>query len=172
MLKLLETKQFDDVFAIMEESFPRDEHRPYDEQKELLRDPHYRIYVIDDKNGKIKSFVAVWQFEKFVYVEHLATSREFRNCGLGGVILDELNNLFDCKICLEVEPPTTDLTKRRIAFYERNGFYLNEYPYVQPPISKGRSEVNLLIMSSDGNITKDEFDGVKTTLYKYVYKVE
>ncbi len=172
MLKLLETKQFDDVFSIMDASFPIDEHRPYDEQKELLRDPHYRIYVIDDETtGKIKSFVAVWQFEKFVYIEHLATSGEHRNCGLGGVILDELNNLFDCKICLEVEPPTTDITQRRIAFYERNGFYLNDYSYVQPPISAGRKEVDLLIMSTGGKISKDEFDKVKNTLYKHVYKV-
>lgn len=171
MLKLLETEKFDDVFAIMEESFPRDEHRPYDEQKELLSNPYYRIYVIGDENGEIKSFAAVWQFEKFGYVEHLATSSRFRNLGLGGVMLRELRKLSENKICLEVELPTNELSKRRIAFYERNGFYLNEYPYVQPPISKGRNEVDLLIMSSDGKITKDEFDDVKNTLYKHVYMV-
>lgn len=172
MLRLIQEQEFEDVFAIMDTSFPIDEHRPYDEQKALLGDSFYRIYVIDDENsGKIKSFAAIWKFENFVYIEHLATSAEYRNCGLGGVMLNDLRELFDCKICLEVELPTTDITKRRIAFYERNGFYLNSYAYVQPPISAGRKEIDLLIMSSDGKISKEEFDEVKNTLYKYVYKV-
>ncbi|MCI8448180.1 MAG: hypothetical protein HFH30_07230, partial [Eubacterium sp.] len=75
------------------------------------------------------------------------------------------------RICLEVELPENDLAKRRIRFYERNGFFLNQYPYVQPSISKGRSPIPLLIMTSGQPVSEKIFQEIKSTLYEYVYGV-
>ena len=36
MLKKMEIKDFDQVYTLMEESFPKDEYRDYQKQKELL----------------------------------------------------------------------------------------------------------------------------------------
>ena len=71
--------------------------------------------------------------------------------------------------CLEVELPETDMARRRIGFYMRNGFFLNEYDYIQPPISKGRLPVPLRIMTSGGRITQADFEKIRTVLYKEVY---
>lgn len=173
MLEKLQLQDFDKVYAIMEEAFPDDEHRFYDEQKALLDNPKYTIYGLrNDQNGEIKAFITVYQFDDFAFVEHFATNVLYRNQGLGAVILRELQDMLQCRICLEVELPDTDMAVRRIGFYRRNGFSLNNYDYIQPPMSKGKNSMPLLIMTTDGTITKGEFDTIKSTLYREVYKVK
>ncbi|MBR3576250.1 MAG: GNAT family N-acetyltransferase [Clostridia bacterium] len=162
----IDIADFDKMFEIMEKSFPTDERRPKEEQKELFENPLYTVYCA----GEMKAFIAVWEFESFVYVEHFAVSPEYRNEGLGSKMLSALMGMYDKKIVLEVEPPETDVAKGRIGFYERNGFYLNEYPYIQPPISKGKQEVPLMIMTSAMPVSEQEFEEIKNTLYKEVYK--
>lgn len=171
MLQKLKTVDFDKVFRIMELSFPEDEFRTYDEQKALLKNAYYQIYVLTNENGEeIKAFVSIWQFHKMVYIEHLAVNPEFRNGKLGTRILQELQSMYpDQQICLEVELPEEEMAVRRIGFYERNGFYLNEYDYMQPPISKGRKRIPLLIMTSVRKISRDEFEEIREILYTNVY---
>lgn len=170
MFTKLDIAEFDEMFSIMEKSFPLDEYRPYDEQKALFDNQYYNVYA--EKEDAVKGFIAVWDFTEFLYVEHFAVNPDCRNQGTGAKILKELVKLFSKPLCLEVEPPENELTKRRIGFYERNGFFLNEYPYVQPPISKGKNPVPLMIMSSGKALTENEFHIIKEKLYREVYKVE
>ncbi|MBR7146301.1 MAG: GNAT family N-acetyltransferase, partial [Oscillospiraceae bacterium] len=51
-----------------------------------------------------------------------AVREDCRGSGIGSELLDELIGTLPHPICLEVEPPETEIAKRRIAFYERNGF--------------------------------------------------
>lgn len=169
MFEMLKTEEFNEMFSIMEKSFPLDEYRPYNEQKALFENEYYNVYAV--KEEKVKGFIAVWDFPEFLYIEHFAVSPEFRNQGIGEKILKELKALFNKPLCLEVEPPENALTKRRIGFYERNGFFLNAYPYTQPPISKGKNPVPLMIMSTGKELSESEFHIIKNTLYKNVYKV-
>lgn len=74
-------------------------------------------------------------------------------------------------IVLEVEPPDTDMAQRRISFYERLGFHLNPFEYMQPPLQKGQPELSLKIMSYPQTLTDAEFALYKETLYSKVYKV-
>ena len=71
-----------------------------------------------------------------------------RGLGLGSKMLKETAKLFEKPLCLEVEPPTTDIARRRIRFYERNGMCFNDYEYVQPPLSEGQNSLPLKIMTS------------------------
>ncbi len=170
MLKKLEKQNFDRVFAVMEESFPPDEYRPYEEQKTLLEEGRYGIYILPDGDSSdIKAFIAVWQFDDFAFVEHFAVNQKYRSQGLGSRILDEVKQELGCQICLEVELPETELAKRRIGFYERNGFVLNDYPYEQPPISAGRTAIPLKIMTSGGGVTEERFSKIRDILYREVY---
>lgn len=173
MLRKMNETEFDTIFSIMETSFPVDEYRPYDEQKALLQDTRYCIYVLPDSdNGTPKGFIAVWQFDDFSFIEHFAVNPVYRNQGLGAFILQEISRLSGRQLCLEVELPQTDFAKRRIAFYKRNGFFLNEYPYMQPPISKGRQPIPLLIMTSGDIISEARFEEMKKTVYREVYKAQ
>lgn len=161
---LIKTNNFDSVYRIMEESFPTDERRPYLEQKSLLLDPRYSIY--EDNGG----FLCVWEFDEFIFIEHFAVDKQKRNSGIGSKLLAEFLENSEKLVCLEVEPPDTEIAKRRIGFYERNGFFLNEYDYFQPPISKGKNIVPLMIMTSGKKIPKGVFDKLRDTLYKEIYK--
>jgi len=148
----------------MQASFSDDEYRPYDEQLALFEEPEYRIYYMP------AGFLAVWEFESFIYIEHFAVDPALRNSGTGSAMLQELVKQYQKPICLEVELPEDELTRRRIGFYERNGFVFNEYPYIQPPISKGKSPVPLRIMTYKSEITREEFQKMKEILYRRVYK--
>lgn len=170
MLELLQPSDFEQLFHLIEESFPSDEYRIYEEQKELLCNPLYSVYTLYDENRFIKGFISVWEFEDFAYIEHFAVNPNDRNAGLGKIILQELTERLNKMICLEVEPPENEMSIRRIKFYERNHFFLNEYPYMQPAMSKGKQSIPLLIMTSGNKIDKNTFEKIKNTLYTVVYK--
>lgn len=171
MLEKLKRCDFDQMFGIIELSFPKDEYRTYEGHLALLDEPDYQVYVLrDEEADELRALVTVWEFESFGYVEHLAVNPAYRNGGLGSLILEELTEKLGKMICLEVELPESDMARRRIGFYERNGFYLNEYPYIQPPLAKGQSEVPLLIMTTKRKITQEEFVHLRDQLYKKVYK--
>ena len=164
MLQRINETNFPEIYRIMQASFSDDEYRPYDEQLALFEEPEYRIYYMP------AGFLAVWEFESFIYIEHFAVDPALRNSGTGSAMLQELVKQYQKPICLEVELPEDELTRRRIGFYERNGFVFNEYPYIQPPISKGKSPVPLRIMTYKSEITREEFQKMKEILYRRVYK--
>lgn len=173
MLKKLDRKDFDKVYAIMQQSFPKDEYRPYERQKALLNEEPYQIYVLTgDETDEVKGFITVWEYEKLAFVEHLAVNPKYRNGGLGSVILKEAADYLGKMMCLEVELPDTEIAARRIGFYKRNGYYLNEYPYVQPALAEGQDSVPLLIMTTQKALSLDEFETIKELLYTKVYKVK
>ena len=167
MIEKLKNNEFDAVYAIMEQSFPVEEYRSYEGQKALLKKPAYRIYAAKEER-KILGFAAVWQLENWLFLEHLAVATQHRNRGIGAEIL---RFLAEKRCCLEVELPETDLARRRIGFYQRNGFFLNHYPYMQPSLGEGRSPVPLQIMTSGSTITPEEFARLKELLYTRVYEV-
>ena len=164
MLQRINETNFPEIYRIMQASFSGDEYRPYDEQLALFEEPEYRIYYMP------AGFLAVWEFESFIYIEHFAVDPALRNSGTGSAMLQELVKQYQKPICLEVELPEDELTRRRIGFYERNGFVFNEYPYIQPPISKGKSPVPLRIMTYGEAITRETFEAMKNVLYRSVYK--
>ena len=164
MLQRINETNFPEIYRIMQASFSDDEYRPYDEQLALFEEPEYRIYYMP------AGFLAVWEFESFIYIEHFAVDPALRNSGTGSAMLQELVKQYQKPICLEGELPEDELTRRRIGFYERNGFVFNEYPYIQPPISKGKSPVPLRIMTYGEAITRETFEAMKNVLYRSVYK--
>ena len=165
MIEKLKLHEFDAVYAIMEQSFPLEEYRSYEGQKKLLDDPAYSIYGIKEE-GNILGFAAVWQLENWLFLEHLAVDPQRRNRGIGAELLGFLT---EKRCCLEVELPETELARRRIGFYQRNGFFLNDYPYVQPSLGEGRNPVPLSIMTSGSTISPEEFAQVQKLLYSRVY---
>ncbi len=174
MLKELDKNYADAVFELMEQSFPTDEYRNEAEQKALFDKKEYRVYGLTEKdnNEKIVGFIAMWQFDDFAYLENFAVSEHARNGGIGGKMLDELCKALACPVCLEVEPPKSEITRRRIGFYERHGFFLNDYHYIQPALSKGKNSMPLKIMTLGGKVNEAQFEKIKSVLYKNVYNIQ
>ena len=169
MIQQLQYSDFGHIYKIMENSFPLTEFRPKNEQEKLLKSKYYSVLGIKENNIPI-SIAAIWHFENFVFIEHLATLPEYRNKGLGAQLLHEIISSTDKIVCLEVEPPIDELTTRRVGFYERYGMLFNSYPYIQPSISECREPIPLFIMTSNRKVDEQEFIKIKNKLYKEVYK--
>ncbi len=167
MIERLDPKEFDAVFDLMERSFPKEEYRPYAGQEALLSDPAYAIYTAKE-GGSILGFAVVWELEDILFLEHLAVAPEHRNSGIGSQLLEYIRGSAK-RVCLEVEPPETELTRRRVGFYERNGFFFNDYPYEQPFLGQGTGPIPLRIMTTGGTITPATFARIRELLYSRVY---
>ncbi|MDO4481770.1 MAG: GNAT family N-acetyltransferase [Bacillota bacterium] len=171
MLKRLGREDFDDIFKIMDDSFPEDEYRPYEGQKALFCRTEYSVYGAVEES-ETAGFISVWEFEEFAYIEHFAVDSRFRNGGRGKEMLQELLRNIDKPFVLEVEPPETEITERRIGFYNRNGFAFNDYDYIQLPMWEGRNPVPLKIMSYPEALSQTDFEKVRDTIYREVFGVE
>ena len=153
-LEKLDRSDFEEVYRIMEQSFPADERRKKEGQQKLLDEEKYELLGVRNEGGLLA---------------FLAVSEKARNSGIGGKMLEELARQKAGKVVLEVELPEDSLKKRRIGFYERHGFTFNEYPYIQPPMGEDRHEIPLRIMSAPEPLSEDEFQSVRTELYESVY---
>lgn len=167
----LKKREFDSAFSIMEEAFPSTEIRTYDGQKDLFEDEFYHLYGVIKEPNKVLAIVAIWDLNHFLFIEHLAVNKLYRNEGLGAQILQNIKKQWKKNILLEVEPPITMQSKRRVDFYERQEFYRNDYPYEQPPLRVGNPEIPLQIMTYPTKISEKEFKDYKKILYKVVYKI-
>ena len=170
MMRKARKEEFESIYALMEQSFPLDEYRTCEEQKKLLEHPAYNIYVLPGaKSTDIRAFLAVWEFEELVFVEHFAVAPTERNQGTGSHMLRQLLDMRKKPACLEVEPPVEDFAARRIGFYERVGFCLNEYPYVMPALSGEKRPVQLMVMTYPEKVCEAEFIKIKQLLMREVY---
>lgn len=172
-LHLLTEEDFEAVWRIMEQSFPPEERRTKEGQRKLFGHPAYRLYgmlACPEKKEELGAFLAVWDFPEFLFLEHFAVDERLRGGGIGAGLLGELFDSCGKSVVLEVEPPEGEMTRRRIGFYERNGFSLNDYSYVQPSLAKGQPAIPLKLMSRPGTLSPQQFADVKRVLLKEVYR--
>lgn len=160
---------FDEFWMLYEASFPEDERRDELSQRLLLQNPRYRLipYYKDDH---MLAFLSLWNLDAFVFVEHFAVKESFRGNGYGSKIIDDIKKQFGKIIVLEVEPPVDVITRRRIKFYERLGFYLNDCDYIQPAYSKQQKALRMRLMSYPVPIPKDRVSNVVKDIYAHVYR--
>ncbi|TXK86120.1 GNAT family N-acetyltransferase [Paenibacillus sp. N3.4] len=167
----MDERQFNEIFAIMKSSFPDSEMRTYAGQQALLSNPYYHLITQMDDNENIIAFLAAWEFPLFRFVEHIAVNPTIRGGGIGGKLVNAYIGESQKPVLLEVEPPVIELAQRRVGFYERLGFHLNFFEYVQPPLQEGQEDLSLNIMSYPQALTESEFGLYKGTLYTEVYQV-
>lgn len=154
-------------------SFPEDERRPWDEELSLLRSESapMRLLSIVTLTGRFIGFMTVWCFEKFYYLEHFAIMPESRGRGYGSKSLALLLTYAnDNGIVLEVEPPKdSSEAKRRVLFYQRDGFKLHEsFDYIQPPYAHGLQPVELKLMTH--GMTSPDLRKISNILHERVYQ--
>ncbi|MDO5395933.1 MAG: GNAT family N-acetyltransferase [Bacteroidales bacterium] len=142
--------ELEELHSLCEFSFPPEERRDWDsvinggEKGPAL----YAIY--DDDSQHAVGMVTLWTLDSFVYIEHFAVYDQMRGHGIGGRTLTAIKEKYPGKnIVLEVEKPeVSPEAKRRIAFYERNGFRTISDTYIQPPYRPGLPSVPLNIMAT------------------------
>lgn len=156
-LKHVSDNYFKKAWKLYEDAFPIEERRLLDDQSYILQNDSYHFDVLINKDQFI-GFILWWNFDTHRYIDHFATALDQRNKGIGKLILNEFIKSDNKSIILEVELPTSNINKRRIKFYERVGFKLNQHYYEIPPIKEDQSPLQLLLMSYPNFIYKKDVD--------------
>ena len=168
-LKNISDVYFNSAWKLYEDAFPLEERRSLDAQKNVMKKTNYHFEIIVDDNQLI-GFLLWWDFEKNRYIDHFATLTEQRNKGFGKQILERFLDINDKPILLEVELPNSAINQRRIKFYERIGFKLNQHYYEVPSSKEDHSPLELLLMSYPEHLTKKDVEQFVESCHPIIFK--
>jgi len=163
---------FEEVYDLYTSSFAKYARRTWAGLETVFnKKPSFHCNSIKVK-GEFAGFLNYWTFEKFTFIEHFAIHPNFRNSGLGSKVLKNFLAQNELPIIIETETPRNLIASQRIHFYERLNFYAISNFYMQPPYEGGQVMMSMLIMSNDYHFATKNFNQIKTTLYKEVYKFD
>lgn len=138
-------------------SFPDYERRSIEAHIKALGDCLFyanEIYV----DSKIIGVLFYWKLSNYIFIEHFAIDESLRGKNYGSLVLQKLiADNKDSLIILEIEPPIDDISNKRLRFYEKLGFKMNDYYYEHPSFRAINPHVHeLKLMSYPRCITRDE----------------
>lgn len=153
-------------------SFPENERRDFLLVRKLLADDdRFELYALL-KDDVYAGFITSWLFDGFVYVEHFAIDEAARNGGIGARAMNQFLSLHEVPVVLEVEIPDSEMSKRRIGFYERLGFALHHHVYHQPPYRQGEDWLEMRLMTHGNIPLAQSFEKVKSVIHQNVYGIK
>lgn len=159
------------VWSIYQNSFPAMERRSREVYERLCQEePQFSPERIEIE-GEAAALMWHWEMPKFTYIEHFAVSKRFRNKGIGSKVLKRFFRRHK-RIILEIEPPETEIQKRRLGFYERLGFKQTGFHYINPGFGLEPKAHRLEILSFPDAMTASEFDHFKNFVHQRVLKYE
>lgn len=149
-MEFISIKNIDNLdFAkkVYNSSFPENERRDFSLIPKLITQEQgaFDFMVIED-NSKPIGILGIWEFEDFIFIEHIAVEKSQRNKSYGKNIMNYLINQYSKPIVLEVEPPKEEYSIRRIRFYIRLGFRFLNIDYFQPPYVKKNPMLNMYLL--------------------------
>ncbi len=164
--------------ALYEAAFPPEERRPTAAWQALVKggDTRFEALAIADAKGDPAGFITTWTLPSARYVEHFAIHSGLRGGGLGGRAFASLREkaTTSLPLVLEVEAPVDELTRRRIAFYERHGMHLlRDTTYEQPPYVAGGKALPMCLMASltEHELGAERIGRIVRDIYEAVYGV-
>ena len=166
-----DTPIYNYVEELLVASFPSEEYRPLDELRRLTdEEPRFCVRVALEGDAPV-GLITVWSFPGYAYIEHFAIDPNRRNGGYGARVLRVLAEELRTALVLEVELLETDLARRRIGFYERQGFTLWNVPYQQPPYRPGDGYLPMRLMVRGDLQCNRDYETIRRTLHREVYHV-
>ena len=157
-----------DLKQIYEDSFPEDERREWTQLLELLSNTQFSLNEIYDQQ-KFLGFISIWNLTEFSFIEHFAIQDTDQGKGYGTQVIKRVLSMNSKPVILEVEEPFTENARKRIAFYERLHFTVNEFSYFQPAYSLEKKSIKMLLMSYPTNIYPEDFERIKVRIHDQVY---
>lgn len=121
------------------------------------------------ENDTLIGLLFYWKYGKYTYIEHLAISPSLRGKNYGSKILWSF-----CKenkdTILEIDNPIDEISIKRLKFYLRIGFKLQDFEHIHPPYRKEYDGHNLKIMSFNRDLSKEEYEKFNSFLKTNVMK--
>ncbi|MDO9492768.1 GNAT family N-acetyltransferase [Acetobacterium sp.] len=165
-------KDFEKIYALMECSFPIEEVRPQENAKAQLRDPHYTIWISRNEADLILAFIAEWDLGSIIFLEHFAVEQTLRGGGIGSRMMAAYLSQAAKPVVIEVEDVKTEISERRIGFYQRLGFHLSEYGYDQPVMRGDISKkIPLKMMTYPDPLSAEGFEHFRQQVFSQIYKI-
>lgn len=167
----LKLEEFDEFYQVILNNFPSIEIKPYDFMKQTFIDGDYRVFVLKD-NNKIIGILSYFDSEEFVFADYFAIDGNNKGQGLGSKMLQRFIKNAGKQVILEVEHLLDEQSKKRVFFYQRNGFILNDqYDYFVPPVRSLKQPLYFHLMSYPRGIDKSEFNKYYPLILKLVYRI-
>ena len=152
-------------------SFPEEERRTIPQLKRMIEEVEEMNFCAIELDGNLSGLAVYWNMGEFFYMEHLAVFPEMRNHKIGQKVLEWWKQNLDKPQLLEVEPPTDEMTERRINFYRRNGMEILNKEYIQPSYKKDEDSLPLWIMGTENPEKLDEYIAdIRRVAYKEALK--
>lgn len=162
-------KTFQTVYEKMCAAFPYEERRDFSKQLECLNDNRFNFFEIYDREETV-GFIALWDLEGFVFIEHIAIDSDKRSGGYGSKAIELVKELYKKCIILEAENPETEQQIKRIRFYDRLGFKVNDFYYEQPSYHGGEG-LPLKVLSYPTYLTQEDFKNFIKETRNSAYKI-
>lgn len=167
LIKNLKSSEFfDEAWKLYEESFPESEKRTLEEQKILEENLKYNTLGFID-NNKLVAILFYWDFSTHNFVEHFAVNKELRGKSYGSKILEIFLSSHK-NVVLEIEEIYDLISEKRLRFYEKFGFVVNDYEHYQVPFRKNQDELKLLFLSHKNYLSKQEYTNLYSEMKKYL----
>lgn len=159
-------KPFYEIYAV---SFPLYEQRDKSQQLTAFENKYYNLLV--RKEGELlSSFISYWEFEEYIYIEHLAVNPELRGQNIGSQTLMAFAETTDKTIILEIDPLRDEISRKRLKFYRNLGFQLNTYTHYHPPYNPEYPPHELLVLSLPEKLSKELYNQFCLDLNKIIMK--
>lgn len=152
---------------LYENSFPVFEQRTEEQQESAFKKENYHLDTYWDCKQFI-GFIAYWEFETYIYIEHFAINTEIRGKGYGSSILNSFTESTGKTVILEIDPVNDSISEARLRFYQRCGFYENNHPHTHPAYREGYTPHPLTVMTTQRKITVEEYNKFNSDLCNIV----
>ncbi|MFC4075909.1 GNAT family N-acetyltransferase [Salinithrix halophila] len=133
-----------DYYDRLKDYFPEEELKKYAHLRDLLDDQE--IYHKEETEDYLLLY---GEFRNFIFVDYLLVSGKTRGKGVGSQVIEKLKKKGKA-IILEVEEPDPAQpdTKKRIHFYEKNGFQIaDQIEYVRETDDGGTLKLDIYYWS-------------------------
>lgn len=148
-------------------SFPVFQQRIETQQEYAFSNNKYHLIgYVDEK--RFIGFISYWEFNSYLYIEHFAINTDTRGKGYGSKVLNSFINSTDKIVLLEIDPVIDDISKARMRFYERCGFYDNPYAHKHPSYNDEYQPHSLTILTTERQITEEEYQNFHYDLNRVV----
>ncbi len=146
-------KVFRDIYNM---SFPIFEQRSDKQQQTAFNSPNYHLQaLVEDET--LLSFISYWDFEDYIYIEHLAVNSAYRGQNIGSSTLNLFAREKEKCILLEIDPPIDLISKDRLRFYSHLGYKPNMYKHLHPAYNLAYPPHELVVLSLYKTLSEEQY---------------
>ena len=167
----LNLAEFNDFYKVILGNFPSKEIKEYDYMKETFINGDFKVLTLKE-DDEIKGILSHYDGGEFAFVDYFAIDGNQKGKGLGSKMLKHFMETAGKPVILEVEHPEDEQSRRRIAFYQRNGLVLNDqHDYFVPPVRNLKHRLYFHLMSYPTEIDALQFERYYPQILQLVYGV-